>query len=70
VGGSTYIYISVDTTIGRFSFGTADNGDNGASGGGGPFRFSKKERDTALFQFLATSGCNSVNHVSQSESRI
>jgi len=31
-------------TSGHFSFGTADDGDSGARGGGGPFRLSKKKR--------------------------
>jgi len=37
VGGSTFT--SVDITC----FGMADDGDSGAGGGGGLFRFSKKE---------------------------
>ena len=41
VGGSTYT--SVDIATGCFSFCIADDCDSGAGGGGGPFRFSKKE---------------------------
>ena len=35
-----------------------------------PFSNHSTDDSTALFQVLATSGCNSVNRVSQSESRI
>ena len=37
MGGSTY------TSVDIICLGTADNGDSGAGGGGGPFCFSKKE---------------------------
>ena len=50
MGGSTST--SVDITTGRFSFsfGIADIGDSGASGGGGPFRFSKKRVGKTLLE--------------------